>query len=241
MSNSKPIKPEVSIVIPVYNERAIVADSVAGLLDRLPDIVDDFEIILAENGSTDGTLEVVADLERRHPEVRHIHVDEPNYGRALKQGILSAKGKYLICDEIDLCNTDFYRSSLGLMRRGLASMVIGSKLAPGAQDERPWLRHLASVVFSEMLRMGVGFKGTDTHGLKAFVREEFLDVVDQCVVEQNLFASEFVIRAEKTEREIVELPLCIREKRTPSINLFRRVPRALYNLGRLVWLIRIRG
>jgi len=232
---------ELSIVIPIFNEAAIVADSVAGLLDRLPAICDSFEIVLAENGSTDNTLEVIEDLRARHSIVRYLHVDEPNYGSALKRGILQARGRLVICDEIDLVDLDFYRSALGLLRAGHAQMVGGSKLAPGARDERPWLRNLATRVLNGMLRHSLGFKGTDTHGLKAFVREPMLPVVRACVVDRNLFASELVIRAERAGIDVVEVPLCVVEKRTPTINLFRRVPTAMYNLGRLIWVIRVKG
>lgn len=230
---------ELSIVIPIHNEEAIVFDSVAGLLEKLPWISDSFELILAENGSTDDTLAVVRDLQQRYEVVGYLHVEEPNYGRALKEGILGAQGKYVVCDEIDLCDIDFYRSSMGLLREKKAEMVVGSKLAPGAQDLRPWVRNFASRVFSGMLKIGAGFRGTDTHGLKAFVREPLLDVVKACKVEGNLFASELVIRAERSGRRIVELPLTVREKRRPTINLVRRVPRAIYNLGRLAWIIRM--
>ncbi len=232
--------PELSIVIPIYNEEAIVADSVAGLLDRLPDICDSFEIILAENGSEDKTTDVVREICSRHWQVRTFSVGEPNYGKALREGIGKAKGKFVLCDEIDLVDLDFYRSALGLLRAGHAQMVIGSKLAPGASDARPLVRHLATLTLNKMLRLGLGFKGTDTHGLKAFVRKPLLPVVDRCVVDKNLFASELVIRAERYGIDIVEVPLCVHEKRAPSINLVRRVPMALFNLGRLVWIIRFR-
>jgi glycosyltransferase involved in cell wall biosynthesis len=230
---------DVSIVIPIHNERLIVADSVAGLLDRMSGIAERFQIVLAENGSSDGTLEVVQELERRHAEVTHLHIGEPNYGRALREGILAAKGELVICDEIDLCDSDFHRSALGLLRAGSVDMVVGSKLAPGSRDERPYLRHLATQVLNGMLRVGVGFKGTDTHGLKAFRRERLLPVVRACLVEDNLFASELVIRAERAGVRVVELPVTVREKRRPTINLFQRVPGALVNLGRLVWIFRV--
>lgn len=233
--------PELTIVIPIFNEAAIVADSVAGILDRLPPICDSFEILLAENGSTDSTPEVVADLCARHPEVRSLSIPEPNYGRAMKAGIFLARGRFVLCDEIDLVDLDFYRSALGLLRAGHAQMVVGSKLAPGARDDRPWVRHLATQVLNGMLRHSLGFKGTDTHGLKAFVREPLIPVAEACVVDKNLFASEFVIRAERAGIRVAEVPLCVHEKRTPSINLIRRVPTALGNLGRLVWVIRLRG
>ncbi len=231
---------ELSIVIPVFNEEAMIPDSVAGLLDRLASVSGSFEILLAENGSTDRTLEVAKELENRHPEVRHLHHDEPNYGAAMKNGIRAARGKYVVCDEIDLCDTGFYKKALEILRTDEADMVVGSKLAPGAQDERPWLRHLATQVLNGMLRVGVGFRGTDTHGLKAFRRDRIIDVLDACVIDQNLFASEFVIRADRMGKRVVELPLRVVEKRQPTINLFQRVPRALVNLGRLAWEIRIK-
>lgn len=230
---------EISVVIPVFNEAAIVADSVAFLLERLPPICPSFEIVLAENGSTDRTLEVARDIESRHPEVRHLHTAEPNYGKALRAGIQAARGRIVVCDEIDLLDLDFYERALPLLQRGQADLVIGSKLAPGAVDDRPWLRHLASLVLNAMLRTALDFKGTDTHGMKAFVREALLPVVDRCVVDENLFASELVIRAEGAGLRVIEVPVHVHEKRTPSINLIRRVPRALWDVGRLVRALRL--
>lgn len=78
-----------------------------------------------------------------------------------------------------------------------------------------------------MLRLSLGFKGTDTHGLKAFVREPMLGVARACVVEKDLFASEFVIRAGRMGRRVTEIPVNVKEKRRPSINLAKRVPKVL--------------
>jgi len=235
-----PTAPELSVVIPIHNEETILADSVAGLLDRLPPICPRFEILLAENGSTDRTLEIARDLEARHPEVRHLTAGEPNYGKALRRGIVEARGDIVVCDEIDLVDLDFYRAAIGILRSRRADMVVGSKLAPGARDERPLLRHLASLALNSLLRVTLDFQGTDTHGLKALRRAPLLPVVERCVVERNLFASELVIRAGRAGLRVVEVPLCVREKRSPTINLLRRVPEALGNLATLVYVIRFK-
>ena len=231
--------PEVSVIIPVHDEKPILADVVMGLVYRLPELTESFEIIIAENGSTDGTLQEARKLAKTYRWIKALHVDHPNYGRALRQGILKARGRFCVCDEIDLCDMDFYRSSLGLLRSARAEMVIGSKLARGARDERPVLRRIATRVLSAMLRYGIGFRGTDTHGPKAFVRKRLLPIVKRCKVEENLFASELVIRAEREGLDIVELPLVLHEKRQPTINLLDRVPRALANWARLVWIFRV--
>ncbi len=117
-------------------------------------------------------------------------------------------------------------------------MVVGSKLHKDAKDDRPMSRHAATIIINMMLRVSLGFKGTDTHGLKAFHREKILAVVDQCIVNKDLFASELVIRAERGDYNVVEIPVTIIEKRKPSINLIRRVPNVLKNLARLVVAIR---
>ena len=58
-------------------------------------------------------------------------------------------------------------------------MVVGSKAMKGASDERPLIRRAATRVLNGMLRVALGFRGTDTHGLKAFRRATLLPVVER--------------------------------------------------------------
>jgi glycosyltransferase involved in cell wall biosynthesis len=236
--------PKVTIVIPIYNEEGILRSSVVELIDRLANVGWSYELVLAENGSRDRTVEICQELHERFPQVSHFSVGSPgqgNYGKALRQGILDARGEYVFCDEIDLCDTDFYARALELLERRAADLVIGSKLADGASDERPFVRHLGSMVINGMLRVSLGFRGTDTHGLKAFRRAVVAPVAERCIVDKDLFASELVIRAEREGVAIEEIPVRVKEKREPSTHLFRRVPNVLKNLAKLVVAIRIKG
>jgi glycosyltransferase involved in cell wall biosynthesis len=238
-----PQAPDLSIVIPVYNEAEILVPAVTGLRERLLALQPDgrFEILLAENGSHDGTADLAIQLADRFPQVRTFSLGEPNYGAALRRGILAARGTYVLCDEIDLCDTEFHQRALALLRGGDVDLVIGSKSMRGAADHRPYVRRLATRTINGLLQALLGFHGTDTHGLKAFRRAALLGVVDRCVVDKDLFASELVIRAERDGVSGTEIPILIEEKRRPSIQLFRRVPRVLRDLGRLVWAIRVKG
>jgi glycosyltransferase involved in cell wall biosynthesis len=229
----------ISIVIPVYNEARIVREAVMELTKKLDALAWDYELILTENGSRDGTLQILEELSATLPRVRHLHGDEPNYGRALKRGILEARGEQVICDEIDLCDVSFYERALPMLSAG-ADLVVGSKAMAGADDERPLLRRTATRIITILLRITTGFKGTDTHGLKAFRRDRLLDVARVCVVERDLFASELVIRAARMGRVVREIPIALREKRPPSTALLRRVPHVLKGLLKLGWVIRIR-
>ena len=229
----------ISIVIPVYNEASIVREAASELSLKLAALGWEYEIVFTENGSSDATPAILAELASRDPRVRFLHGDEPNYGKALKRGILEARGEQVICDEIDLCDVGFYQRALPMLESG-ADLVIGSKAMKGADDARPLVRRFATRVITLLLRITTGFRGTDTHGLKAFRRDRLLEVVRACVVDRDLFASELVIRAQRMGRDVREIPIALREKRPPSTNLLRRVPRVLRGLFRLGWTIRIR-
>lgn len=233
--------PHISIVIPVYNEEGILHSAVVDLRERLGPLGWRYEVILAENGSRDGTVAIAKELAEKYPEVRWLSAGEPNYGKALRAGILAARGELVLCDEIDLCDTDFHKRAVELLESGRADMVIGSKLIGGASDERPLLRHAASVFYTGLLRVLLGFRGTDTHGLKAFRRSTLLPLVEACLVEKDVFASELVIRAYRDELRVLEIPVRVIEKRPPSINLFKRVPNVLKSVAKLTWAIRIKG
>jgi glycosyltransferase involved in cell wall biosynthesis len=238
---TSPATPKVAIVIPIYNEEGILHSAVVDLRERLKPLNWNYEIILAENGSTDRTVALAQELSQKYPEVRAISAGAPDYGKALREGIQLTQAELVLCDEIDLCDTDFHQRAVALLDAHEADMVIGSKLISGAEDERPLLRHAASMGYTALLRVLLGFKGTDTHGLKAFRRDRVLPIVNACLVNKDVFASELVIRAYRDNLTVKEIPVRVLEKRPPSINLFRRVPNVLKSVARLTWAIRVRG
>jgi len=233
--------PRIAIVIPVYNEEGILHSAVVDLRERLAPLGWSYEIILAENGSKDRTVDLARTLSDKYPEVRFITAGAPDYGKALREGILATTAELVICDEIDLCDTDFHQRAVAALDSGSADLVIGSKLIEGAEDERPLLRHAASIAYTGLLRTLLGFKGTDTHGLKAFRRSKLLPIVNACLVNKDVFASEMVIRAYRDQLKVKEIPIRVKEKRPPSINLFKRVPNVLKSVAKLTWAIRIKG
>ena len=120
----------------------------------------------------------------------------------------------------------------------LALMVVGSKAMVGSNDQRPLFRRVATRVYNGLLRVTCHFDGTDTHGLKAFRREALLETARRCVLDRDVFASEFVVRAHREKKKVVEIPFAVREKRPPSINLIKRVPHVLKSVARLAISVR---
>ena len=149
--------PYVTVVIPVYNEETILESAVRELLGRLDRFGWSYELVLSENGSTDRTRQIAADLAREFPQVRQLNTEDANYGRALQRGILEAGGQYVICDEIDLCDTDFHQRAMAILETGATDFVVGSKVAPGSEDERPLVRRLGTLIINGLLRALLGF------------------------------------------------------------------------------------
>ncbi len=233
--------PHLSIVIPVYNEESIVESAAQELTAGLNARGWDYEVIFAENGSRDATPQILERMCAANPRLKWFHSETPNYGSALKQGILQAKGEWVVCDEIDLCDLVFYDAAIPRLENLEADLVVGSKAAHGASDQRPIVRRIATRMHNKLLWAALGFKGTDTHGLKAFRRQSLLPTIQRCVVDMDVFASEFVVRAWRDGLRVLEIPIQLQEKRQPSIHLFRRVPNVLRNVAKLVYVIRVRG
>src|SRR6476619_3104933 len=115
----------ISIVIPVYNAEGILHAAVVDLRERLQPMGWKYEIILAENGSKDRTVEIGQELANKYGnadegQVKIISMGEPNYGKALKQGILLSRGDLVICDETDLCDVDFHKRAVEILESGEA-------------------------------------------------------------------------------------------------------------------------
>ena len=233
--------PDLSVVIPVFDEEEIVEQACRELMAQLDARGWDYELVLSENGSRDRTVAILERLARERPRLRFLSSPEPNYGLALKRGILAARGRLVVADEIDLCDVSFHDRALPILHAGRADMVVGSKRARGSEDLRPAYRRLATWVHNSLLRVALGFQGTDTHGVKAFWRAAIAPVAERCVVDRDVFASELVLRAGLEGKRVLEIPIALREKRPPSVGLVRRVPNVLRQVARLFWVLRFRS
>jgi len=227
-----------SILIPVYNEEDILESSVKSIISRVPKTKSRFELLICENGSTDGTVRIAEKLKKEIKNFNYFCLGEPNYGKALQKGIGTAKYDRIVVFEIDFYSMEFLSESLNLLDK--FDLVVGSKRAPGAIDKRPYLRRFITWGFNTSLKILLGFKGTDTHGLKAFKRDKLLPIARSCKVFNNLFSTEFVIRAQRAGLKIKELPAVIAELRGTRVGVLHRIPEALVNLAQLFWVIRFK-
>ena len=226
----------VSVVMPAFNEAEILGTSVKSVVDGLRARGERFELVVVENGSTDGTLTIAEQLGNEFPEVRVDHRDEADYGRALRAGLLDARGDAVVNFDTDYFDLDFLEAAVDqVLADGGAAIVVGSKRAEGATDTRDPIRKLATTVFSTILRVVFGLRVSDTHGIKAMRRAAVEPYARVCTFGQDLFDTELILRVERAGLHTAEIPVDVRELRPARSSFLSRVPRTLRGLCRLRW------
>jgi glycosyltransferase AglD len=229
------VPPSVSIVVPVYNEASFIGSALPVLVEQMTRVAADAEIIVVENGSTDGTADVASAVSA-DPPVRVISLPEPDYGAAMREGFLASRGEWVVNFDIDYFSASFLATVL--RQPDEVDLVIASKRDPESKDRRPLLRRVATRVFNLLLRAILGSKVSDTHGMKGFRRGLVDTLVPDVISTKDLFDTELVIRAERAGHRIIEVPVEVVEMRAARSSLLKRAPRTVRGLFRIRRLLR---
>ncbi len=191
MADADPDTVEVTVVMPCLNEAETLAACIDAARAGLDALDHDGEILIADNGSTDGSQEIA----RAHG-ARVIDVPVRGYGAALQAGVRAARGGYVVMGDADM-SYDFtrLRSFVDELDAG-ADLVMGNRvrggIAPGAMP--PLHRYLGNPVLSFLGRTFFGSRVGDFHcGLRAFRRDRILEL-DLHTLGME-FASEMVVKA----------------------------------------------
>ena len=224
-------RPTATVVVPVYNEADYLHDLLPKLLAATDEVPAEITVLVVENGSTDGSGEIVAAMAEDDERIRLLQLPEANYGAAVRRGFEAATGDWVVVFDIDYFSGAFLRDALDQVEP--ADIVIASKRAPGSEDRRAPLRRLATWSLNALLRLVVGLQVSDTHGMKAVRRTVLEKVLADVVSVDDLFDTELVLRAERAGYTIVELPVIVEEERESRSRIWTRVPRTLAGIWRL--------
>jgi glycosyltransferase involved in cell wall biosynthesis len=223
-----------SIVIPAHNEVDYLEATVRALVTTSRAAGDDFELVVVENGSTDSTLALARELADELPELTVRTLPVADYGAALRDGLLAARGDVIVSFDVDYYDLDFARRATVLLERSpQTAIVVGSKRAPGARDTRPWPRRVVTAVFTTLVRTGFGLSVSDTHGMKAMRTAAVRAIAEECCFTTDLFDTELILRAERAGLTVAELPVVVEETRPSRTPISKRVPRTVVGLVRL--------
>jgi glycosyltransferase involved in cell wall biosynthesis len=239
------VPPALTVVLPAHNEAGMLEEAVREVAAGLRERGRSFEIVVVENGSTDDTAAIANRLAGEWVEVRALSLPEPDYGRALRAGLLAAVGDVVVNFDVDFVDLGFLDRAVPIVEAPDGpAVVVGSKRTVGSADTRGWQRRVVTGVFSSLLRYGFGLTVSDTHGVKAMRRAVMAPLAQHCRFGQDLFDTELILRSERAGHRSAEIPVEVVEKRPARSSIRARIPRTvkgLVALRLLLWRERLPG
>ena len=147
--------PELSIIIPAYNEEALITSTLDGLIAYLARRAEDYEIIVVDDGSQDKTTRCIQDWTKQNPVDLHLLVNDQNRGKgfSVQRGVRESHGAFIIFIDADLpYELDAIDGFLQALRNGY-DLAIGSRVLPGSQVKGvPVIRYISGQIFSWMVQ-----------------------------------------------------------------------------------------
>ncbi|HTL30221.1 MAG TPA: glycosyltransferase family 2 protein [Tepidisphaeraceae bacterium] len=216
--------PELSVVIPCLNEHETIGICVGKAVRAMRAAAICGEVILADNGSTDGSIQIA-----RSAGARHVAVPAKGYGNALMGGINAARGRFVIMGDAD-DSYDFLEIPKFIEKlRGGSELVQGCRLPSGggtiAPGAMPTLhRWWGNPMFSWLARRWFNAPIHDVYcGLRGFTKDLYRRLDQRCTGME--FATEMIIKASLSGAAISEVPITLhvdgRKTRAPHLKTFR--------------------
>jgi glycosyltransferase involved in cell wall biosynthesis len=229
--------PKVSVVLPCYNEKELAVEHTREVHSFLKNLGWNFELIVCDDASTDGTAEALGKL--TEPEIRVLHyTNGPSRRENLSRALQDAKGEVLVYMDMDLSTDLKYLNEIVTpVSNNSYDIAIGSRYQQGAEVKRELLRLVYSKLYNGTIRMLFGSRVLDHQcGFKAFRREVFHELAEQLGYDQKLLRgwfwdAELLIRAQQKKLRILEIPVKWISAKKSSFHFFRELKVLPYMLG----------
>lgn len=214
--------PRLSVVIPAYNEAHRIEPTLAEVMAYCRSVDYPTEVLVVDDGSSDGTAAVV---ERAAPEVRVVR-HEPNRGKgySVREGIRESRGEYVLFMDADNSTPIREVEKLWPKFEAGADAVIGSRALPESVIRRhqSFLRETAGKCFNVLVRLLLSTPFRDTQcGFKAFRRESVLPVLGLLRIDRFGFDPELLHVLQKQGNRIVDVPIEWTNEPQTRLNVMR--------------------
>jgi len=215
---------KMTVCIPMYNESAVIADTATTLSAYMSSNFDSYEILFSDDGSQDGSAELVKSLNL--PNVRVIeHPVNQGKGAAVRAAMLEATGDYVLFTDADLAyGTDVIREIADtFLKDSQSDLVIGTRnFDKSGYEGYTFLRKLASKIYIKLLCLVGGFRMSDSQcGCKAFTGNAAREIFSRCKLNGFSFDFEVLLWAETLGMKITEHPVKVIHHRQSKIRLVR--------------------
>lgn len=231
----------IVVTVPACNESKNLRKCVEMLLKVTPRLGEDFHIIIAEDGSTDGTDIIAQELERMYTQVTHLHSPQKlGKGLALKRAFNKVEGDIYAFIDCDLAtNMKFFPQLINSIKEG-NDLAFGSRYMDGAEADRTVLRDLSSRVYNRLIRILFKDNVFDHQiGFKAFSNRLIKDILNECNSTGWFWDTEILIRSINNNYKIVEFPVEWKEKKSNNGSLKMVTDVAIQNMIGIIELKRL--
>lgn len=230
------VKGRVSVIMPAYNEADRISKAVAEVRSQFGAVCKDFEVIVVDDGSIDGTAKLVETLADYDVSLVSYSKNEGK-GFAFRQGFSHAKGEFtfLVDGDAEIMAKDLITYLEALQT---ADLAIGSKRHPLSSVRTPFVRRFLSLGFNLFERLFTGVKATDTQaGFKGMRSRVAYKVLPLITTKRYAFDVEFLAVASLLGYRVQELPVSIDLKALPDP---KQVSRMLIDVLGIAYRLRIR-
>lgn len=231
------MKPELSIVIPAYNESMRLGEPLRKVIDFVSSSMPDAEIIVVDDGSSDDTANVAGSVFGEFSDiVSNVIRYEPNRGKgfAVKTGLLAATADIALFSDADLSTPiEEMHKLVDPIRRGEFDVTFGSRALDRSLigTHQPWRREQGGKVMNLIIRMMSGLKFSDTQcGFKAFNMAKFRSLLDVMSIDRFGFDVEFLFVANYHGLALTEIPVRWNDVEGSKVSVFRDTRRMIGEL-----------
>lgn len=195
--------PSISVVLPAWNEEHNIATAIQQAVTALEGIGADYEIIVVDDGSRDGTARVVGELQAGNPQLRLVrHEVNRGYGQALRSGYAAAQKDLVLIHHAD-SQFDLTEIKRFLPLLAQADIICGYR----AQRADPFMRKVNALGWNTVVRLLFGYLARDIDcGFKLF-RREVLEHVHLTATRGAMIDTELLASARARGFRIAELPV----------------------------------
>lgn len=205
---------ELSILLPAYNEASQIKECILEVDAAIRKLSRSYEIIVSEDGSKDGTDQIVAKMAEANPNLRLLHSPiRLGKGKGIKNAVNAAQGKFVLFMDVDLATDLACLQRLLTTVKAKGGMAIGSRHTKGARVQRATKRTLFSLTYNALVRL-LFLDGIRDHqcGFKAMNRNIAKAVLDASRSDGYFFDTEMIVRCKKFGYPITEVPVTWEEK-----------------------------
>jgi glycosyltransferase involved in cell wall biosynthesis len=225
----------LSIVLPCFDEAERLPGTLAAYLAHFPPSRAEVELIVVDDGSSDGTSAIADQIAAADPRVRVVRTPH-NHGKgyAVRVGVQAAQGELVVFTDADGSYGPEQLERV-VAALGRAPVAIGARLGSQAGTGSPLLRRLASPVFNRVMRLLLGLPFHDTQcGLKGFRHDAAEALFQRARVDGFAFDAEALLVARRLAIEVVEVPVTAEERQGSKVRLRGDAVRMLAD----VWKVR---